>query len=155
MKENIFHLMDEGDFDMAFKVSMDEYGYAVWKLPTELWKKLKNAINGELPKENELEPIFTRRKNSKMMSKKLKESWIPVQDQQLFFGILELQNPGTSLWVKRRLGNGELDKQLQPGGEVFLGRGSLIHGGGTMPGVRLHFLYLGDKEREKYHNYTQ
>ena len=89
------------------------------------------------------------------MSKKLKESWIPVQDQQLFFGILVLQNPGTSLWLKRRLGNGELDKQLQPGGEVFLGRGSLIHGGGTMPGVRLHFLYLGDKEREKYHNYTQ
>ena len=142
--------MDEGDFDMAFKVSMDEYGYAVWKLPTELWEKLKNAINGELPKENELEPIFTC-KNSKMMSKKLKESWIPVQDQQLFFGILVLQNPGTSLWVKRRRGNGV---PLQPG-EAFLGRGSLIHGGGTMPGVRLHFLYLGDKEREKYHNYNE
>ena len=82
MKEKNFHLMDEGDFDMAFKASMDEYGYAVWKLPTELWKKLKNAINGDLPKEDELEPIFTRRKNSKMMSKKLKESWILVQDQQ-------------------------------------------------------------------------
>ena len=208
----------------TFKVSMDEYGYAIWKLPTELWEKVKNAIYGELPKENELEPIFTCRKNSKTMTKKLKESWLlnehdgatysdgkrlqgsllsfhessekkrfeewlqmktggsslvvlhnckvlvtrehchrqemhtdfyvdEPDDQRLFFGILVLQNPG-SIWVKRRHGNAELEEPLQPG-EVFLGRGSLIHGGGTMPGVRLHFLYLGEKEREKYHNYNE
>ena len=73
-------------------------------------------------------------------------------DQQLFFRILILQNPG-SIWVIPVHGNGEQEEQLQPR-ELFLGRRSLIHGGGMMPGVRLHFLYLGDKEREKYHNYN-
>ena len=76
------------------------------------------------------------------------------EDLNFMFGILPIGKP-VNLWVVPRNSNGDKrEERLQPG-QIFLGRGSLIHGGGTTPGLRLHFMYVPAEDEMKYTDYNE
>ena len=76
------------------------------------------------------------------------------EDLNFIFGILPLSKP-INIWVQpRNLDGEEKEERLQPG-QIFLGRGSLVHGGGTMAGSRLHFMYVEKRNKEKFTDYNK
>ena len=68
------------------------------------------------------------------------------------FGILPVERP-INLWVLPEGAQNEMELKIKPG-ELFVGKATLLHGGGTLTGLRLHFLYVEEKLESKFEDYN-
>ena len=46
-----------------------------------------------------------------------------------------------------------MELKIKPG-ELFVGKATLLHGGGTLTGLRLHFIYVAEKLESKFKDYN-
>ena len=74
-------------------------------------------------------------------------------DGKLMFGILPLSKE-TCLWVTPKNSSNEEMLTIQYG-DIFLARRSLEHGGGSVPGERLHFLYIEKSVEADFVNHDE
>ena len=76
-------------------------------------------------------------------------------DYNLMFGIVGLKKT-SKLWVRQEHLKRNRDKELViKSGQLFIARGSLIHGGAESLSPRLHFLFVNEKMKEQFKKYDQ
>lgn len=76
-------------------------------------------------------------------------------DYNLMFGIVGLKK-SSKLWVRQEHLKRNRDKELViKSGQLFIARGSLIHGGAESLSPRLHFLFVDEKMKDQFKKYDQ